>query len=193
MALIEIDEQSIVAACVRGETEGFTTLYERYIERIYRFIFYRTHNRTLAEDLTSDAFMKVLDKIHTFNESRGNFSTWLYQIARNTLRDHYRTEHPTTDIKDGWEIADKISVENEVSARVDITRVQQYLSKLSAEQRDLIFMRVWDGLSFTEIAQVIGKSEAATKMSFGRLIAKLRTELPLALFLISIISSRINN
>lgn len=72
------DESEIITACKAGDTMPFSELYDQYIEKIYRFIYYKTHHKEIAEDITSVTFMKALERLNTFDPSKAQFSTWLY-------------------------------------------------------------------------------------------------------------------
>lgn len=181
------DEQKIIINCQRGGLEEFTFLYDKYIRKIYNFIYYRTYHKETAEDLTSQTFIKALENIAKFKSEKGSFSAWLYRIARNTLFDYYRTKKGTAEINDAWQIVFENDIEYDLDIKEKMKQVKKYLIGLSAEQREIVLMRVWDGLSHKEIASVLGKSEAGCKMSFSRTLAKLRQEIPLALLYLSLI------
>ena len=181
-----MQETEILARIAAGDTEQFGLLYDAYAERIYRYLFYRIHNRAVAEDLASTTFFKAVRGLKSFNAEKGNFSAWIYRIARNTLLDHVRNERRSEPIETAEEIADPAeSVENDLMDRELVGKVKESFAKLSADQREIITLRVWDELSYAEIAKVLGKSEASCKMAFYRATVKLRELAPLAvIFLI---------
>lgn len=179
-----MNEKQALKQCQKGELDAFDILYDLYIDAIYRFIFYKTHHRETAEDLTSVTFMKALENLQKYKEESASFKTWLYQIARNTVIDHYRTSHPTGDIEDAWELRSDDDVEAQTDLTLKLETVKAELAKLSAEQREVVTLRVWGDHSFKEIAQITGKSEAACKMSFKRTVGKLGNQMTLlALFI----------
>lgn len=163
--------------------EEFSRFYEEYADKIYKFIFYRTHHKETAEDLTSKTFLKAFEKLQTFEKNKGQFSTWLYTIARNNVIDHYRTHKETSDLFDILNLAGNEKVINQVSDKLELERVQKYLESLTSEQRDLVIMRIWDGLSYKEIAQITGKSEAACKVMFSRTLSKINSAVLVAILL----------
>src|SRR6056297_2278284 len=85
-------ESQAINNCQQGQLDSFNWLYERYIKKIYNFIYYKTMHQETAEDLTSQTFIKALNKINSFDSEQGTFQAWLYKIARNTVIDHYRTQ-----------------------------------------------------------------------------------------------------
>lgn len=165
-------------------SNGFAQVYDAHIEKIYAFIYFRVNHREIAEDLTSTTFLKALDKYETFRG--GNVRAWLYRIARNTLTDHYRTHRPPADLEAAQDVASSSNPVKDADTRLQLERVRAELDKLPNEQRDIVLMRVWDGLTHAEIAEILGKSEAACKMIFSRVLQKLQASLPLAAFLLFI-------
>ncbi len=155
----------------------FAVLYDRYADKIYKFIYYKTSHRETAEDLTSQTFFKALEAIGSFNSSRGKFSSWLYRIARNLVIDYYRTKKNIEDISDIWGLSDDGDLAVDLDVRQNVQRVREYLGNIKPEHREVVIMRLWDELSYQEIASITGKSVASCKMSFVRAMARLREEL----------------
>lgn len=177
-------EPDLVQSCPSGNLEDFSQLYDKYIRKIYDFIYYRTHHQQTAEDLTSITFTKALENIKRFNSQKGSLATWLYRIARNTVIDHYRTQKTEANIDDIWDLGSNENLPRDIDTKEKLIKVQEYLEKLQPEQRDLIIMRVWDGLSYKEISEITKKSETALKMMFSRVIKKLKNENSLALMIL---------
>lgn len=181
-------EQDIIRRCQKGELELFAQLYDRYVHNIYNFILYRTRDRELSQDITSTTFLKAVKHIGEFSNKKGTFASWLYTIARNALFDHFRSHKNTTDIDDVWDIGDGTNIERDTELKISVEKIKNYLADLKPEQRDIVLMRVWDELSYKEIARILGKSEGSCKMIFSRTIAKLQTEFgPHALALLILI------
>jgi len=179
------DEKRIIENCQQGDVEAFGILYEAYIKKIYDFIFYRTMHRQIAEDLTSQTFFKALKNIKKYNAEKGSFSTWLYQIARNTVIDNYRKAKPEIDLDKAYDLSSNENMTESIDHKQSLEKVEQYLSKLSPEQRELITMRLWDSLTFKEIAEITGKTEASCKMTVSRILVKMRMEMTLITFIIA--------
>ncbi len=171
-----------------GSTEAFGTLYDMYVRRIYDFIYYKTHHTHTAEDLTSQTFMKALEHINDFDLSKGSFSSWLYTIARNTVIDFYRSKKEEKNIDDVWDLSEDSSIEKDADISIQISALEPYIKKLSSVQRDILTMRVWQDMSYNEIANIVGKSEANCKMIFSRTLSELRSTMPLILFIILILT-----
>lgn len=168
-----------------GDTAAFGALYERYIRRIHAFVYYRTHHRETAEDLTSQVFLKAMEGLRTFDKEKGEFSAWLYRIARNAVIDHFRALRPTVDIEDVWgALASDLDIARDAETSERLETVRTHFDRLSAAQREVLTMRLWDGLSHAEIAAITGRTEAASKMAYSRALAALRDLLPTALITI---------
>jgi len=149
-----------------GDAEAFGQLYDHYQASVYRFVYYRTRSQTLAEDLTSETFLRALRNMSGFRWQGKDFGAWLMTIARNLCTDHFkagrtRLEMTTEDMgahddaTDGPEGAVLASLTNEV--------LLDGLRQLSDEQRDCLIMRFLQGLSIAETAAVLGRSEGAVK------------------------------
>ncbi len=174
------DQELVLAAKGSGKGEYFGALYDRYFQPIYRFIYYKTHHRETAEDITSTVFTKALANLAGLDLAKGTFQAWLYQIARNAVIDHYRNRsaRPTADIADAWDIPADARLEKDAANVLLFDDLQKYLHLLSADQREIIILRIWEELSYAEVADIVGKSEASCKMAFGRGIKKLQELMP---------------
>lgn len=185
------NERDIITRCQNGSAEDFGRLYDAHVRRIYEYLYYRLLHRETAEDLASQVFLKALEKIGTFDPDKGPFRAWLYGIAKNALTDHFRARRATVDIDDVWDLASDEDVAADAESKLLRERLQPYMKLLSADQREVVLLRLWDGHSHAEIAALTGRTEAASKMAFSRAIARLRKELPgsflaaLALLLLS--------
>ena len=166
--------------------EQFVYLYDRYVEKIYKFLYFRTFDRELAEDLTSQVFLKAMEKIGTVDESKGTFQAWLYRIARNLLIDEYRRSKPTEDLESHFDLADSTNVAGDTDKVLTNEKLRELLMTLPAEAQELVSMRLWDELPYAEIAVITGKTEGSLKMQFSRIIDQLQKHahlLALTLFL----------
>lgn len=178
------NEQNLIAICQRGDKEAFGILYDKYVKKIYNFIYYKTYHKETAEDITSIVFTKALENIKNFDIEKGFFSAWLYKIARNSLIDHYRKYRNESNIDDILDLSSPHDLKKEVERSLGLGKIEAYLKNLSSIQRDIIRLRIWEDMSYKEISQILDKTEDSCKMAFSRAIKKLRDDMPLVLLLL---------
>ena len=181
------DDQSLIAKVAEGDRDALATLYERYVRRLYTYVYYRTHHRETAEDIVSEVFLRALEHISSFDPARGNVSAWFHGIAHNLIIDHFRRLKPTQAIEDVWDLSSDTNVPRDADTALQVEKVREALKTLTPEQREMMILRLWDGYPFAEIAALTGKSEAACKMAFGRALKKIRSILLLLLILPSLL------
>jgi RNA polymerase sigma-70 factor (ECF subfamily) len=176
-----MSESAVITRVKAGNAEEFGVLYDAYFEKIYNYLFYQTRDKETAEDLASMTFFKAINGLDGFDERKGNFSAWMYRIARNSLYDHFRAKKITTPLEAVEEMSDDVDVFSMAADHEFSDKVKKLLKALSVEQQEIVTMRIWDDLSYKEIAEVMGKSEASCKVAFHRAMAKLKNMAPLAL------------
>ena len=184
-----MEESEILKKIIAGDTDQFGLLYDAYADRIYKYLFYRTHDQEVAQDLTSTTFFKAIQSVQKFDTTKGNFSSWIYRIARNTLFDHYRTKKQTDPIEYAETIANDSNIEEETMDRELVRKVKESFSQLNENQQEIITMRIWDELSYAEIAKILGKSEASCKVAFHRATLKLKEIAPIAIIFLMLFPS----
>jgi RNA polymerase sigma-70 factor, ECF subfamily len=149
-----------------GDGEAFGLLYDHYQPSVYRFVYYRTRSQTLAEDLTSETFLRALRNMSGFRWQGKDFGAWLMTIARNLCTDHFKAGRTrlelTTEDMGAHDDATE-SPEHEVLAGLTNEVLLDGLRQLSDEQRDCLIMRFLQGLSIAETAEILGRSEGAVK------------------------------
>ena len=178
-------ENEVIAQCRQGDLSRFSLLYDSHVQQLYKFILFKICHKETSEDLTSLTFLKAIEGIRNFNPRKASFKTWLYQIARNNVIDHFRSNRQTDDIEDAWGLQSVTDIAKETGQKLQIEEIQKYMSELKPEQREILLLRIWGGQSFAEIAEITGKTEASCKMMFKRTIEILRDNFaPLILLLL---------
>ncbi|MFA5075945.1 MAG: RNA polymerase sigma factor [Patescibacteria group bacterium] len=186
--MMKPDEAQIIIACQQGDLTKFAQLYDQYIKKIYNFVYYKTNHPQTAEDLVSQTFIKALENITKFKlGSQSSFSAWLYRIAQNTVIDYYRTKKADANINDYYDLASTEDTQLNAITSEQKAKVQTYLQKLNPEQRQIVIMRLWDELSYQEIASLTQKSEASCRMTFCRAIGQLKKELLIIIAFITLL------
>jgi RNA polymerase sigma-70 factor (ECF subfamily) len=176
---------ALVEKAQAGDSGAFGLIYDRYVDTVFRFIYFRVGNRQLAEDLTSDTFLRALKRIGSFTWQGRDLGAWLVTIARNLVADHfksgrYRLEVTAGDVLDA-DREDRGPEGSPESAVVDhITNVALLtaVKRLNPEQQECIVLRFLQGFSVAETAQAMGKNEGAIKALQYRAVRALARLLP---------------
>jgi len=175
-------EVDFIKSAQNGDSDAFAVLYDAYISQIYKFIYYKTLHQETAEDITADVFIKAWRKLSQFRD--GSFIAWLYTIARNAVIDYYRRNREHKNIEDCWDLKDESDFLAMIDQGLNLEKMKAALKFLKSEDREILIMRFWQELSFVEIAERLNKKEGAVKMSCVRALERLRTKMPLALFIL---------
>lgn len=146
--------------------------YKKYKDKIYTYILYRVDfNASIAEDLTSDVFMKAWEHYKNFDESR-SFQAWIYTIAKNHLKNYYRTCNREVCLEDTKEISMDFKCKIEID--LELKRMVDEMKQLKSSYREVLLLRFVDELSNKEIADILGKEEGAIRTHISRALNELR-------------------
>jgi RNA polymerase sigma-70 factor (ECF subfamily) len=164
-----------------GDSDAFGQLYDRYVDTVYRYLYYRVGSRPLAEDLTSETFLRALRRINSVTWQGRDLGAWLVTIARNLTADHFkssrfRLEVTTADMRDADQLAD--GPEGEVLDALTNATLLEAVKRLNAEQQECILLRFINGMSVSETAQAMGKNDGAIKALQYRAVRSLGRLLP---------------
>lgn len=173
-------EEAALVEQAKEEPAAFGILYERYIDRVYAYIYHRVGNAQDTEDLTARTFYRALDKLHTYEDRGLPFSAWLFRIAHNLVanwhRDRGRRRFLSLDklwshSKEGDTPEEQVEREENHAALWDA------IERLPEERRNLLLYKFGSRLSNLEIGELLQKSESAIKSLYFRTLATLRKEL----------------
>ncbi len=157
-------EQDLIQRACRGDGDAFGQLYESTLTRVYRYIYFRVTDDETAEDLTSKVYLKAWQNLPRFQASSSPFIAWLYTIARNTVIDHYRTSRQESHLDEITSLPDRDPLPQEqCEHRMDADSLRRALHHLTPEQRDVVTMKLLDGLSTEEIATRLRKTPGAIR------------------------------
>ena len=176
----EINENTILDQAIQGDSEAFGVLYERYVARIYNYIYYRIGSSYDAEDLTERVFMRALRHIGSYNNRGLPFSAWLYRIAHNLVANWYRDNSRRKEIPldDGIMTSHQSSFpEQEVMHTEEREWLLQVIRKLPPDRQQLVILKFVDHLSNAEIGQIMSRTEGAIKSLYHRTLLTIRDEL----------------
>jgi RNA polymerase sigma-70 factor (ECF subfamily) len=171
-----VETWRLVGLAQQGDGEAFGQLYDRYADTVYRFIYFRINDRALAEDFTSETFLRALRRIGTISYQGRDIGAWFITIARNIVLDHlksarHRLETTTADTIEGKDYAQ--STEAAVLDTLQSERLMQAVNQLGDEQRECVLLRFVQGMSVSETAQIMGKNDGAIKALQHRAVRKL--------------------
>jgi len=159
-----------------GQTKALeselATLYEEYYVRIARYIFIRIGDRTEAQDLAGEVFLRALRSLGSYRGRSEGMKAWLFRIAHNIVVDHLRKmSKRKAKSLDGMEIPDSVTVEEVAERNSQIEILSHALERLTPAQREVIALRFFGGLSSAEVGKILGKSSGAVReMQRGALV-----------------------
>ncbi len=162
---------------MRNQRKKFAKIYDKYIEKIYRFIFLKVSSQEIAEDLCSETFLKGWQ---AFNSQKIKHpQAFLYKIARNLVVDHYREKGKVQIISAEYAsiIDPRQDLEKQAMLTSDINNVKQAIGNLKDDYQNVIIWRYLEEMSIPEIAQVLGRTDGATRVLLHRALKNLKNKL----------------
>jgi len=157
------------------EKRDFEQFYRENLDRIFRYVFFRVgRNRSVAEDLVSEIFMKALQKFETYDPTISK-SAWIYRIAHNHLANYFRDRKEQVDLDDVMFTLEGEHGVVSMERRGDELKVEAAMMKLSAQERRLVTLKHLEGYSYQEMSEMLGKTPDALKVATHRCMAKLKT------------------
>ena len=174
---------ALVLRAQAGDAEAFGGLYDRYADVVYRYVLYRVPTSQLAEDLTSETFLRALRRIGNFSWQGRDVGAWFITIARNLIVDHYksgryRLEKTVGDVSDSAPVPVQEGPEAAVLAHLTNEALLMAVRQLGAEQQECIVLRFLQGLSVSETARIMGKNDGSIKALQYRAVRALGRLLP---------------
>lgn len=172
-----VEQDALLEQAIQGNPEALTALYDQYADKIYSYIYHRVGHSDLAEDLTGQVFMRMLEAIRTGRAWRSSFSGWLYRIAHNLVIDHYRRRGRAT-FTELDETTPARSPHGDpfqaAEATFDTQRLRAAVHSLTEEQAQVITLRFLEEMSIAETAEIMGKTQGAIKAQQYRAVLALR-------------------
>ncbi|MGD8624929.1 MAG: sigma-70 family RNA polymerase sigma factor [Anaerolineae bacterium] len=168
------DDGRLVERAQNGDEKAVGELYRRHVDTIYRYIYARTQDEVVAEDLTAQVFLKALEGLPTYQYMGKPFLSWLYRIAYARVVDHYREQRRRQEVAlfetvpaDDPPPSQRVEAEAESDAAIDL------LAQLTDDQQDVLILRFIGELSLAEVAETLGKTVGAIKALQHRALASL--------------------
>jgi RNA polymerase sigma-70 factor, ECF subfamily len=158
------EEGHLVHQAKSGDCEAFAQLYDAYLERVYRYVYFRVSDEQTAEDLASQVFLKAWEGLERYQMKGSPFVAWLYTIAHNLVIDHYRTRKDSVALEDIIPLASEDdSLDEQVGVTYDLQTMRDALQFLNEEQQQVLTLRFIAELSTEHIAKIMGKREGAIR------------------------------
>jgi len=176
---LEETTEALIEGCRRGQPEAFRALFEIYKDRIYSVALRYSGDATLAEDIAQETFVKLFSTIGSFRGD-AKFESWLYRLVVNSCFDHKRKTRRLMPLFDGLRCllrTSSASALEEIVRHETSLQLQSAISGLAAEQRMMIVLRYTQGLSYEEIAEVMGCSPGTVGSRLNRLHKLLESRL----------------
>ncbi|GAB4482341.1 MAG: sigma-70 family RNA polymerase sigma factor [Anaerolineae bacterium] len=177
--LADLEDSELIERAKR-ETEAFGALYERYVRRIYNYIYYRTGNHEDAEDLTARVFQRAMKHIPNYVDRGLPFSAWLYRIAHNLVVNWHRDRRRRTLVPLDDLILKGLSSEAPeyvTEQREEVDLLMKAIRNLPDDRQQLLILKFVEHLSNAEIGQIMGRTEGAIKSLYHRTLITLREEI----------------
>jgi len=170
------DDSQLIAEA-RSNPAVFVQLYHRHYDAVFRYCVHRLFERTAAEDVTSEVFLKAVENIHRFRGNEQQFRNWLYRIATNAVNNYLRkasrrnnvlkiaSEQANSEVADCGESTEKL------------TLLREAMLALKPRYQTIITLRFFENLKMIEIAEVLGSSPGTVRSQLARALARLRNKI----------------
>jgi RNA polymerase sigma-70 factor (ECF subfamily) len=187
--MLNLSDAELVKRLQKGDTEAVGVLLEQYANRLYNYAFYRCSDHYLAEDIVSETFARIVEKINSYEQREVPFKAWVFRIAHNRLANHlrYRSRHYSVsldavnedgerllDPPDDWGAADGGLMASHIAEREELRHA---IMALSEDQKAVFVLRFIEGLNLEEVATSLEKSIASIKSLQYRAVVNLRRTL----------------
>jgi RNA polymerase sigma-70 factor (ECF subfamily) len=179
-ALKALADADLVELAKAGRREAFGELYERYADKIYSYIYYRTGNHHDAEDLSARVFFRAMAHIESYTERGVPFQAWLYRIAHNLVANWHRDQGRRRVIPLDEFIASNMksdAPDKQAEESEEREALKRAIRRLPEERQQLLALKFVDGLSNIEIGDIMDRTEGAIKSLYHRTLIALRDDL----------------
>ena len=172
---LTVNERKLIQFSQQGDRDAFARLYDTYLARIHRYIYFRVVDHELAEDITSLVFLRGWEKLRSYQPGKSPFAAWLYRIAHNAVIDHYRTRKAVISLEELAPV--ELSYADEMDETIELNAWSQKLLEamkgLTDVQKEVLMLRFSYGYSTMEIARRLDKQEGAVRAVQMRALKRL--------------------
>jgi RNA polymerase sigma-70 factor (ECF subfamily) len=177
--LSDKSESDLISLASDGDADAFGLLYEKYIDQIYNYIYYRTSNGKDAEDICSRVFIRALKHIERYEDRGYPFSAWLYRIAHNLVVNWYRDNERSDEIPLAEQYPPPTidgSIEENIEKQDEHAYLMSIINRLPSDRKELLILKHVEGLTNYEIGQIMDRTEGAIKALYHRTLESLRDD-----------------
>jgi RNA polymerase sigma-70 factor (ECF subfamily) len=167
------NERALIAQAIRGDKQAVSALYEGYAQAIYRYISYRVGSDMVAEDLTADVFLRMVQALPRYQDTGAPFGAWLYRIAASQVADHHRGKRRAAEPLSDNQPSDDTDPFGKTAKQQEQAQLRKALASLPEDYQTLLILRFMQGLPHTEVAAILGKSEASIRVMQHRALKAL--------------------
>jgi RNA polymerase sigma-70 factor, ECF subfamily len=167
------NERELIARAQAGDKDAVSSLYEGYAQAIFRYISYRVESDMAAEDLTADVFLSMVRGLPRYQDVGAPFGAWLFRIAANRITDHHRQKRRMAEELSENQASDDTDPFGKTAKNQERAQLRAALATLPDDFQTLLVLRFMEGMSHSEVAAVLGKSEAAARVMQHRALKAL--------------------
>ncbi len=169
------------------DINAFGEIYEKYVNQIYRFVYLKVSSKQTAEDIVSEAFMKCLNSLESFDpKSESSLKSWIYTVSYNLVKDYYRTKKEDINIDQIFNLWLEEHFWENLDNKEKLQEVIEFLKALKDDQREILIMRIWNDLSYKEIAEITWKTTDNCKQIVSRMLKNINANLAVFILLMII-------
>lgn len=159
-----------------GEKNAGNEIFNYFSPKFFRFFLTRTLHKEAAEDLTQETFLKIVDHIDLFDEKKGNFSSWIWQIAKNNVKDYYRKkgkgEISVAEFLGKYDISENKSLS--INDKLDAEKIINSIKVLNEYEQEIFSLHYLSDLSYKEISKIVNKPEGSLRVIIHRINEKIK-------------------
>lgn len=172
------DERTLATRAAGHDAEAFAQLYDRFVDKIYKYVYYKVGTTQQAEDLTAQVFLKAWEAFQGYRWTERPFSAWLYRIAHNLVVDHFRAHRDAVNIE-GLDLGDEHAVDMEELANQHLNGeiLRRAIAQLTEDQQEVIVLKFLEGYSTVQVAEVMDKDPGAIRALQHRALGALQRNL----------------
>lgn len=172
-----MDENSGLVSQARSDRAAFVRLYRRHYDAIFRYCVHRLYQRAAAEDVTSDVFLKMVEKFNRFRGTDEQFRNWLYRIAINAVNNHLRKTVRQSNLLKFAPEQNNSLLSNCEESSMKLALLRQAVLALKPRYQTIITLRFFENMKLIEIAEILGSSPGTVRSQLARALEKLREKM----------------